>query len=217
MNAAVALYIYALVPEFLMRFIVWLLIHSVYRLEKSGLEHIPDEGPALVVCNHVSFLDALVIAAGCRRPIRFVMDHRIFKMPLVSFFCSQAKAIPIATAKEDARMMERAFDEVARALEAGELVAIFPEGRITGTGDMYPFRPGVTRILERSPVPVVPMALRGMWGSFFSRKDGAAMSRPWRLRPFAKIALAAGAPVAPAAATPEMLHANVLALRGDWK
>jgi hypothetical protein len=217
MNAAVALYIYALVPEFLMRFIVWLLIHSVYRLEKSGLEHIPDEGPALVVCNHVSFLDALVIAAGCRRPIRFVMDHRIFKMPVVSFFCSQAKAIPIATAKEDARMMERAFDEVARTLEAGELVAIFPEGRITDSGDMYPFRPGVTRILERTPVPVVPMALRGMWGSFFSRKDGAAMSKPWRLRPFAKIALAAGAPVAPAAATPEVLHANVLALRGDWK
>jgi hypothetical protein len=217
MNAAVALYIYTLVPEFLMRFIVWLLIHSVYRLQKSGLENIPDEGPALIVCNHVSFLDALVIAAGCRRPIRFVMDHRIFHLPIVSFVFRQGRAIPIASAREDRAMMERAFEEVAKTLAAGELVAIFPEGRITDTGEMYPFRPGVTRILERTPVPVVPMALRGLWGSFFSRKDGAAMTKPWRLRPFAKIALAAGAPVAAAAATPETLHASVLALRGDWK
>jgi 1-acyl-sn-glycerol-3-phosphate acyltransferase len=217
MNAAVALYIYALVPEFLMRFIVWLLIHSVYRLDKSGLEHIPDEGPAVIVCNHVSFLDALVIAAGCRRPIRFVMDHRIFHLPIVSFVFRTGRAIPIASAKEDKAMMERAFCEVAATLAAGDLVAIFPEGRITDNGELYPFRPGITRILERAPVPVVPMALRGMWGSFFSRKDGAAMSKPWRLLPFARIGLAAGTPLAPAAATPAELQANVLALRGDWK
>jgi 1-acyl-sn-glycerol-3-phosphate acyltransferase len=112
-------------------------------------------------------------------------------------------------------MMERAFDEVAKALRAGDLVAIFPEGRITDTGEMYPFRPGIKRILEATPVPVVPMALRGLWGSFFSRKDGAAMSKPWRLVPFRKIGLAAGAPVAAAGAAPELLQAQVLALRGD--
>ena len=217
MNAAVAIYIYALVPEFLMRFIVWMLIHSVYRLEKTGLDRIPDEGPALIVCNHVSFVDALVIAAGCRRPIRFVMDHRIFGLPIISFVFRTGRAIPIAPAKEDAQMMERAFDEVARALEAGGLVAIFPEGRITDTGELCPFRPGVKRILERTPVPVVPIALRGLWGSFFSRKDGAAMTRPWRLAPFRRIGLAVGAPVQPAAATPEALQAQVLALRGDWR
>jgi hypothetical protein len=86
MNAAVALYIYLLVPEFLMRFMVWMLIHSVYRLRKSGLERIPDEGAAVVVCNHVSYVDALVISAACHRPIRWVMDHRIFRVPLLSFF-----------------------------------------------------------------------------------------------------------------------------------
>jgi 1-acyl-sn-glycerol-3-phosphate acyltransferase len=145
------------------------------------------------------------------------MDHRIFRMPIVSFVFRTGRAIPIASAKEDRQMMERAFDEVAKELAAGELVAIFPEGRITDTGELYPFRPGITRILERTPVPAVPMALRGLWGSFFSRKDGAAMTKPWRLRPFAKIALAVGAPVAPAAATPEFLQANVLALRGEWK
>jgi 1-acyl-sn-glycerol-3-phosphate acyltransferase len=217
MNAAVALYIYLLVPEFLMRFIVWMLIHSVYRLEKSGLEHIPEEGAAVIVCNHVSFVDALVIAAACRRPIRFVMDHNIFRLPILSFVFRTGRAIPIASAREDPQMMARAFDEVADALGAGGLVAIFPEGRITDTGELYAFRPGIKRILERTPVPVVPMALRGLWGSFFSRKDGAAMSKPWRLRPFARIGLAVGEPVPAQAALPEALQANVLALRGDWK
>jgi len=217
LNAAVAVYIYTLVPEFLMRFIAWLLIHSVYRLDKDGLEDIPEDGPALIVCNHVSFVDPVVILAGCRRPIRFVMDHRIFKLPVLSFVFRTSGAIPIAPAKEDAAMMERAFDEVAKALRAGDLVAIFPEGRITDTGELYPFRPGVTRILEATPVRVVPMALRGLWGSFFSRKDGPAMSKPWRFVPFRKIGLVAGMPVAAAAAAPEMLQAQVLALRGDWR
>jgi 1-acyl-sn-glycerol-3-phosphate acyltransferase len=217
LNAAVAVYIYTLVPEFLMRFIVWMLIHSVYRLEKSGLEKIPDEGPALIVCNHVSFVDALVIAAACPRPIRFVMDHRIFKLPVLSFVFRTSRAIPIAPAKEDPAMMERAFADVAKALKEGDLVAIFPEGRITDTGELYPFRPGITRILKATPVPVVPMALRGLWGSFFSRKGGAAMSKPLRFVPFRKIALAVNAPVPPSAAAPEALQANVLALRGEWR
>jgi 1-acyl-sn-glycerol-3-phosphate acyltransferase len=217
LNAAIALYIYLLVPEFLMRFIVWLLIHSVYRLEKSGLDHIPEEGPALVVCNHVSFVDALIIAAACRRPVRFVMDHRIFKLPVISFVFRTGKAIPIASAKEDPAMMQRAFDEVAQALRAGDVVAIFPEGRITDSGEMVPFRPGLKRILEETPVPVVPMALRGLWGSFFSRMGGAAMSKPWRARPFAKIGLAIGALVPAAMATPEALQARVAELRGEWR
>ncbi|MGH8674714.1 MAG: MFS transporter [Burkholderiales bacterium] len=217
LNALVALYIYTLVPEFLMRFIVWILIHSIYRLEKSGLEQLPDDGPAVVVCNHVSFVDALVIAAACRRPVRFVMDQQIFRIPVLSFVFRTGKAIPIASAKQDPAMMERAFAEVSKALRAGDVVAIFPEGRITDSGELYPFRPGIKRILEADPVPVVPMALRGLWGSFFSRKDGAAMSKPWRLRPFAKIGLAVGALVPAAAATPEALQASVLALRGDWR
>jgi len=217
LNAAIALYIYLLVPEFLMRFIVWLLVHSVYRLEKSGLDHMPEEGPALVVCNHVSFVDALIIAAACRRPVRFVMDHRIFKLPVLSFVFRTGKAIPIASAKEDPAMMERAFAEVAQALREGDVVAIFPEGRITDNGEMVPFRPGLKRILEQTPVPVVPMALRGLWGSFFSRMGGAAMSKPWRARPFAKIGLSVGALVPAAMATPEALQARVAELRGEWR
>ena len=214
LNAAVAVFIYTLVPEFLLRFLMWLLVHSVYRLEKSGLERIPESGPALLVCNHVSFVDALVISAGCPRPIRFVMDHRIFGTPVMSFVFRHSRAIPIAPAKEDAALMERAFDEISRALEAGDLVGVFPEGRITDTGDMSPFRPGVSRILERNPVPVVPLALRGLWGSFFSRMGGSAMSNLRHLRPFAKIGLVAGDPVAPAEASPQRLQELVAGLRG---
>jgi 1-acyl-sn-glycerol-3-phosphate acyltransferase len=217
LNAAVAVYIFRLVPEFLMRFLVWMLVHSVYRLEKTGLERIPDEGPALIVANHVSFVDALVIAAAVRRPVRFVMDHRIFGIPVLNFVFRTSKAIPIASAKDDAEMMERAFAEVAQALREGDIVCIFPEGRITDTGEIVPFRPGVKRVLEETPVPVVPMALRGLWGSFFSRRGGSAMTQPWRLRPFAKIGLAVGEPVAAAAASPEGLQAAVQALRGGWK
>jgi len=217
LNAAVAAYIYTLVPEFLMRFLIWLLIHSVYRLEKNGIEQIPEEGPAVLVCNHVSFVDALIIAAACRRPIRFVMDHTIFRVPVLNFIFRTGKMIPIASAKDDPQLLEKAYDDVAAALASGDLIGIFPEGRITDSGEMYPFRPGIRRIVERTPVPVVPMALRGLWGSFFSRRGGRAMSQLSRLAPFKKVALAVGAPVAPQLATPESLQQAVLALRGDWR
>lgn len=215
LNAAVAAYIYLLVPEFLMRFLCWLLIHSVYRLEKKGLENIPEEGAAVLVCNHVSFVDPMVILAASPRPIRFVMDHQIFRTPVLGFVFRTGKAIPIAPAKEDERLLNEAYDEVAAALEEGELVAIFPEGRITDTGELYPFRGGVRRIVERTPVPVVPLALKGLWGSFFSRHAGAAMTKPFRRGVFPRIELEAGAAVPPALATPESLQATVQSMRGE--
>jgi len=217
LNAGVAIYIFTLVPEFLLRFIVWMLVHTVYRLEVEGEDHIPDEGPVLIVANHVSFVDALVIMAACRRPIRFVMDHRIFRWPILSFVFRTSGAIPIASAKEDAAMMEQAFDRAGEALTAGEVVGLFPEGQISADGELVRFRPGVTRILERNPVTVVPMALQGLWGSYFSRKGGAAMSRPFRRGVFNRIALRIGVPVAAAEATPERLQNEVAALRGDLK
>jgi 1-acyl-sn-glycerol-3-phosphate acyltransferase len=214
-NGAVAIFIYGLVPEFLLRFVVWLLVHSVYRLEKKDVERIPEEGPALIICNHVSFVDALVITAACRRPIRFVMDHHIFRWPILSFVFRAGRAIPIASAKEDPALMEKAFADVAAALAAGELVGIFPEGRITADGELGAFRPGIARILAGNPVPVVPLALSGLWGSIFSRRDGRALARPWRARPFRRIAIAVGVPVAAEAAHPDALRSEVLGLRGS--
>lgn len=216
LNAAVAVYIYTLVPEFLMRFIVWMLIHTIYRVQKTGLEKIPDAGPALLVCNHVSLADPLIIGGCCRRPVRFVMYHKIFKVPILNFVFRTARAIPIAPVKENPEMLERAYEEIAAALEAGDVVCIFPEGQITDDGELRPFRPGVERIIQRHPVPVIPMALRGLWGSFFSRKGGAAMAKlPRRL--WSKIALVIGTPVAAETVTAAGLQGIVRHLRGDWK
>jgi len=214
MNAAVALYIYDLVPEFLMRFMVWMLIHTVYRLRKLNLERIPDDGPAIVVCNHVSYVDALVISAACRRPIRWVMDHRIFRVPLLSFFFRTARAIPIAPAREDPELLERAYQRIREELDAGELVGIFPEGRLTSDGNLSEFRGGVMRILKERPVPVIPMALSGLWRSLFARN-------PDKLRHarhlFPRVRFAVGEAFAPDQVTPEKLHAAVLELRGAWR
>jgi 1-acyl-sn-glycerol-3-phosphate acyltransferase len=215
-NVAVAVYIYRLLPEFVMRFIVWLLMHTVYRMRQRGMEHLPATGPGVVVSNHVSFVDALVLAAASRRPLRFVMDHTIFRLPVLSFVFRTARAIPIAPRKENPELLERAYAEIGRALDEGDLVCIFPEGRITTTGEMNPFRPGIERVLARNPVPVVPVALRGLWGSYFSRKDGRAMSRPFR-RVWSRIEVVAGPPLAPEGATAAMLEGRVLALRGDWR
>ena len=217
LNALVAIYIYKLVPEFLMRFLVWLLIHTVYRLEKSGLDHIPEEGPAVIVCNHPSLVDALVIAAACRRPVRFVMDHQIFKTPVLNFIFRTSRAIPIAPAREDPKLLERAYDDIAQALKDGDVVGIFPEGGLTKDGEIQTFRGGIKRIIDRTPVPVIPMALRGLWGSYFSRVEGKAMKSPLRRGVLSKIGLAVGAPVQPAAVTPEGLQQIVTRLQDGWK
>ncbi|MDS4070955.1 MAG: MFS transporter, partial [Candidatus Competibacter sp.] len=214
-NAAVAVYIFGLVPEFLMRFLVWILVNIGYRLRTRGLENIPDEGPAVVVCNHVSYMDALVVIGCCRRPIRFVMDHQIFKIPVLNFIFRTAGTIPIAPARENPEILERAYDRVARYLEEGEVVGIFPEGRLTADGEIGPFKTGIEQIIQRTPAPVVPMALRGLWGSFFSRRLGKAMSHFPR-RFWSRIELAVGEPVPPERATSAVLRERVVELRGDW-
>ena len=214
LNGLVAIYIYALVPEFLIRFLAWLLIHIMYRVRDEGLDHIPDDGPCVLVCNHVSYVDAMVIAACVRRPIRFVMDHQIFRIPVLSFIFRGMRAIPIASAKVDPTLKDRAIREAQAALAAGEVVGIFPEGRLTESGDINRFRPGVQQIVDAMPAPVVPMALRGLWGSLFSRAEpGRALAR--LRRAFAPIDLVVAAPIDAASATPEALQAIVAGLRGD--
>jgi 1-acyl-sn-glycerol-3-phosphate acyltransferase len=217
MNAAVAVYIFLLVPEFLLRFIAWMLIHTVYRVQAVGAERIPDEGAAVLVCNHVSYVDALVIMAASPRPIRFVMDHRIFGTPILSWLFRAGGAIPIAPAKEDPQLMTEAYERIAQALAAEELVCIFPEGKLTRDGEVDVFRSGVQRIIARTPVPVIPMALRGLWGSMLSRSPGNPFERAFRRGPWSRLSLAVGEPLAPVDATPELLRQIVLQLRGDWK
>lgn len=217
LNAVVAIYIFSLVPEFLMRFLAWLLIHTIHRVSTVDVERIPEEGAAVLVCNHVSYVDAIVILAASPRPIRFVMDHRIFKIPLLGFIFRTGKAIPIAPAHEDPWLMEKAFVDIAQALHEGELVCIFPEGKLTRTGEMNEFRGGIAKIVARSQVPVIPMALRGLWGSVFSRDPSNMFERSLTRGLRSRLALAVGQPVPAQQVTPEGLYEEVLALRGDWK
>ncbi|CAH0139727.1 MFS transporter [Pseudomonas carnis] len=211
LNIAVNTYIFKIVPEFTMRFMIWLLSHSMYRVEHRNLQAIPDEGAALLVCNHVSFVDALLIGGAVRRPIRFVMYYKIYRLPVLNFIFRTAGTIPIAGRHEDIQIYEQAFARIAQYLKDGELVCIFPEGKLTADGEMNEFRGGVTRILEETPVPVIPMALQGLWGSFFSRDPNKGLFH----RIWSRVVLVAGEPVAVEAATPEQLHSVVGGLRGS--
>jgi 1-acyl-sn-glycerol-3-phosphate acyltransferase len=212
MNAAVAIYIYTLVPEFLLRFLSWLLVHVIYRLRVEGVERIPERGAALLICNHVSFVDPIVISAACPRPIRFIMEAAIFRIPVMNTVFRGMKAIPVAPAKEDPAVYERAFEVVAKELRDGQLVCIFPEGRLTKNGEVGEFRAGMLRILKETPVPVIPMAVSNLWGSMFSRFAKSLLQRLPR-RYLAKITLAVGEPIAPDDASLENLRAAVVRLR----
>ncbi|WP_313424771.1 MFS transporter [Stenotrophomonas rhizophila] len=215
-NAVVSIYIFTIVPEFLMRFLSWVMVRGLYRLRLHGIEaNVPDEGAALIVCNHVSYMDALILSATIPRPVRFVMYYKIFNIPVMRWIFRTAKAIPIAGAREDPALMQAAFDEVDKALADGELVCIFPEGALTRDGEMGAFKSGVEKILERRPVPVVPMALRGMWASMWSRRDTrlGRMRVPRRFR--AHVEVAAAPALAGQAVTAEVLEQQVRQLRGE--
>ena len=221
-NAVVAFYIFMLVPEYLLRFVAWVASRIVYRFKVQGDEHIPTHGAAVLVCNHVSYVDAVLLMAASPRPIRFLMDHRIFKVPLLGWLFKLAKAIPIAPQKEDVQAYEAAFEAAVAVLREGDLLAIFPEGGITRDGQLQPFKGGVAKILEMAASEglqpgVIPMALTDLWGSYFSRvevKDGeaVAMLRPFRRGFFSRVGLQVGEPLAPAGITPESLRDRVSAL-----
>ncbi|KUJ82644.1 MFS transporter [Microbulbifer flavimaris] len=216
MNAAVAVFVFKKVPEFAMRFLVWLLSHTMYRVKHEGLEQIPDEGAAIIACNHVSYVDALLLAGAVRRPIRFIMYKPIYEIPVLHFVFQTGRAIPICSKQKDPEGYARAFEEIERALADGDLLCIFPEGQLTKDGELAPFKAGIEKILQKNPVPVIPMALRGLWGSFFSHKDGNAFSTLPR-RFWSRVSVVAGKPMDAASAQAETLQERVLGLRGDQR
>jgi 1-acyl-sn-glycerol-3-phosphate acyltransferase len=211
-NLAVALYIFLLVPEYLLRFIAFIASRLVYRFKVRGDEHIPTEGAAIIACNHVSFVDAVLLMAASPRPIRFVMDHRIFRIPLLGWMFKLAKSIPVAPQREDPAAYAAAFEAADKVLADGDLLGIFPEGAITRDGHLQPFKGGIMKILERRAVPVVPVALQNLWGSYFSRIEGSAMAKPFRRGLFSRVALVAGRALPAPTVSPDALHAQVSAL-----
>lgn len=214
MNLIVAIYLFLQRPIFVVRFLVWVLTHTMYRVTHKNLHHLPKKSGALIVCNHVSYMDALLLSAVCPRLIRFVMEEDYANLPILRRFLKRAGVIPISASNRGS--IRRAFNEVEHALAEGHIVCIFPEGRLTADGEMNEFMRGMDIILKRSPVPVIPMALKGLWGSYFSRYKGSACKGlPTRF--WSKLEIEAGEPVPSEIATTTLMHEKVSTLRGDWR
>lgn len=214
LHIIVCIYIFTVVPEFILRLIAWLLVSLVYRVKYKGLEKIPAEGPVVLVCNHVAFVDPAIVMGRVRRPTRFVMHHKIYNKFGMKFLFKAAKAIPVASAKENPEMMEAAFKSVREALADGDVVCIFPEGSLTADGQIGQFKKGIERIVEETPVPVVPMALNNLWGSMFSRYSKKIVGRLPR-KFMAKVELIVGDPVPPEQVTADHLFDLVTELKNQ--
>lgn len=214
LNLFVTLYLCLQVPMFLVRFLVWILTHTMYRVNHKNLHHLPEKGGALIVCNHVSYMDALLLSGVCPRLIRFVMEEDYASLPPLRRFLKRAGVIPISASNRSS--IRRAFSEVEQALAEGHIVCIFPEGQLTADGEINDFMRGMDIILKRSPVPVIPMALKGLWGSYFSRVKGQAC-RGLPTRFWSRLEIEAGEPVAPLQATTQVMQEKVIQLRGDWR
>ena len=213
LNLVVAIYIFSLVPEFLMRFLVWILIHTIYRVKVKGMENIPDTGSVIVAANHVSFVDPLIVGGVIRRPVRFVMYHKIYDMPVMKYIFKAGKAIPIASRAESPEILAKAYESMHEVIGAGDVLGIFPEGGITSSGEIMTFKKGVEKTVGEQPVDVVPMALCNLWGSLFSRRDPLHKRRPYKFR--ALIELRIGQPIPPEELTAERLEKEVRKLRGE--
>lgn len=203
------------IPIWLLQLVVWVLVHVLYRIRTEGFGHIPREGAVIIACNHVSFVDALLIGGLLPRAPRFVMYHKIYKLPVMNLLFRAARVIPIAPAKEDAALLEKAYAEIREALENGELVGIFPEGGLTPDGSIQPFKGGIEKILATNPVPVVPMALQNLWGSMWSKQDSRLRRARLPRRFRAEIGLMAAEAIPPELVTAEFLEVQVRVLRGD--
>ena len=212
LHIAISVYIFTIVPEFILRLIVITITGILYRVRVEGREHIPAQGAAVLVCNHISYLDAFLLMGASRRPLRFIMYYKIFAIPGLKQIFRLARAIPIAARHEKASIFREAFISAQEELEDGHIVAIFPEGGLTRDGEIAPFKGGVNLILAKNPVPVIPVAICGMWGSFFSHAGAGVFKGRRKMRQ--RITIRIGAPL-PAESSAEALRAAVLKLHNN--
>lgn len=217
LNLLVTTYIFSLVPEYFWRLVAWVLTVIVYRFDVRGRDRIPSEGAVILTCNHVSFVDAVLLLAASPRPIYFLMDHRMFQSKVLGTIFRAGKAIPIAPQKEDPVIYEQAFEKAAQVLRDGDILAIFPEGAITRDGLMHEFKGGLMKILnqvhaEGKSVPVVPMALLNLWGSYFSRIDGPGMKTPFRRGVWSRVTLKIDEPIDSDKVDMELLFEKIRAM-----
>lgn len=214
-NAVVSIYIFLQVPEFTMRFVVWMLSHSFYRVSHTGIDLVPEKGGALIASNHVSYIDALVLAGAVRRPIRFVMAKDVYDTPFLNYLFRACRTIPIAPKSVDPKTYDKAFEDIEQALEEGDLLCIFPEGRLTPDGEIGEFKSGIMKILEKTPVPVIPAALKGLWGMKLTHHGAGLFKGSWKLR--SKLGVALSTPVEATDVSLDALKQEVVRLRGAYQ
>ena len=214
MNILVAIYVYTKVPEFTQRFVSYLVCHVLYRVTVTGREHVPKEGAGMIVCNHVSYWDALLIMGASPRPIRFVMDKSISDAPIVKLLFRHAEVIPICSVKQDEATYLAAFESIKCALDNAELVCLFPYAQLTLYGELAEFKASIDKMLALWSVGVTPVALQDLWGAYFSHQGGRArMTTPRRFG--AKVTVNIGAPLMADSADRETLHCVVAKLMSD--
>ncbi|HKW58103.1 MAG TPA: acyl-[ACP]--phospholipid O-acyltransferase [Candidatus Acidoferrum sp.] len=198
-------YLLCLLPDALLRLTLWMLTHTLYRLDVAGREHVPAKGGALLVPNHVSMADAVLLIAALDRPVRFLMFRGSYEHPLVKPFAKILGVIPIAS-DQGPREMIHSLRRATQALQDGELVCIFPEGQMTRIGQMMPFRRGMERIVKGVDVPIIPAHLDGIWGSIFSFSGGRFLWKFPRKVPY-PVRVTFGAPLPSTASANEARQA----------
>ena len=171
MTLVATIYAIKLMPDALLRLVVWVLVHSIYRMRVQGRENVPAKGGALLVCNHLSLVDALLLGGSTDRHIRFLMFKGLYDRPIIGLFARAARAIPISSDQRP-REMIRSLRTASEAIRNGEVVCIFAEGQMTRIGQMLPFRRGFERIMKNIDAPIIPVHLDGVWGSIFSFERG---------------------------------------------
>nr|WP_298684387.1 acyl-[ACP]--phospholipid O-acyltransferase [uncultured Dongia sp.] len=208
LSFAVTGYIFFLLPDFFIRFVLWLLAHSIYRIRIVGAENVPLNGPALLVCNHLSFVDGLLVGSCVQRFVRFMVYAPFFNIPGLGRFLKLMRAIPTGGGK-----VLEPIKKARAELQGGHVVCIFAEGAISRTGNMLPFKRGFERIIDGIETPVIPVHLDQLWGSIFSFKDGKFFWK-WPRRLFYPVTITFGKPL-PSTAKAWQVRQKLLELGGD--
>ena len=194
-----------LLPDSLLRLVLWMLTHSLYRIRVEGRDNIPETGGALFVSNHMSLVDAVLLIASTDRPIRFLMFKGIYDLPYIKPFAKMIRAIPISSELRPREMLQ-SLREATNAIRSGEVVCIFAEGQITRIGQLLPFRRGMERIMKGVDAPIVPVNLDGVWGSIFSFERGRFLWKLPRSIPY-PVTVSFGKPMPPTSTPVEVRHA----------
>jgi acyl-[acyl-carrier-protein]-phospholipid O-acyltransferase / long-chain-fatty-acid--[acyl-carrier-protein] ligase len=214
MTVAGTTYAMWLLPDAVMRFIMWIATHTIYRIKVLGRDNIPAKGGALFVCNHLSLADAALLQAAVERPVRFIMLKAMYDKPFIGWWAKVTGAIPISSELRP-REMIKSLQTASDALKNGEVVCIFAEGQITRIGQMMPFRRGFERIMKDVDAPIIPVGLDGVWGSIFSFEGQKFLWKLPRRFPY-PITVNFGKPMPPTATPPEVRQTVQELLAEAW-